>query len=168
MAELDARATAVAWVRAVMDERDLRAAWPLTEPDLRLVLAQHWILSHGGDEVVGSPEGWDTLAAGLAACPPTHLGWEVFAAERLKRWRQYWAGFNSTTWDLRDEPEIPRPGMEIVTFIQPGQKLRTKPGPPIVYRRLAVRRADEPDATWRLAGLEGTSLFRPGWPPTPA
>lgn len=164
MAGLDARGVAVAWVRAVMDDRDLRAAWPLTDADLRLVLVQHWILSRGADDVVGSPDGWETLASRLAACPPTSMAWETFAAERLKRWRLHWVGFNSTTWDLRDEPETPAPDVEVVTFIEPGQKLRTTPGPPIVYRRLAVRRRDD---GWRVAGLDGTTLFRPGWPPTP-
>ncbi|MEO6121674.1 MAG: hypothetical protein ABIW46_09525 [Acidimicrobiales bacterium] len=164
----DARRTAVAWVRAVMDERDLRAAWPLTEADLRLVLVQHWVLSHHEDEdLVGGYEGWPALAAGLAADPPVSALWDRFADERLKRWRQYWAGFSARTWDLRDEPELPRPGLEVVTFIEPGRKLNLKPGAPITFRRLAIRRQVGQDAGWLVAGVDGTNLFRPGWPPGP-
>lgn len=160
------REAALAWVRAVMDDRDLRAAWPLTEPDLRLVLVQHWVLSHHEDvALVGPHEDWNDLAAGLAAEPPASELWEPYAAERLKRWRQYWPGFSAATWDLRDEPEVPRPGLEIVTFIEPGRKLQLKPGSPVTYRRLAVRRHGE---QWLVAGVDGMNLFRPGWPPAPA
>ena len=161
-----ARAAAVAWVRAAMDERDLRAAWPLTEPDLRLVLAQHWVLSHHEDhDLVGPAGGWDPLAAGLAADPPESPLWDRFAAERLKRWRLHWPAFRAATWDLRDEPEVVRPGLEVVTFIEPGRKLNLKPGSPVTYRRLAVRRKGN---VWRVAGVDGRNLFRPGWPPAPA
>lgn len=162
-----ARAVAVAWVRAAMDDRDLAAAWTLTEPDLRLVLAQHWVLSHHEDvELVGLPENFELLAAGLAADPPSASQWGTFATERLRRWRQYWPGFSAVTWDLRDEPESPRPGLEVVTFIEPGRKLQLTPGSPITYRRLAVRA--QGDGTWLVAGVDGANLFRPGWPPVPA
>lgn len=160
-----ARDVAVRWVRAVMDERNLGAAWPLTEPELRLVLVQHWILSHHGDEVVGPPQGWDDLATALAACPSAHPLWDRFASERLKRWRQHWLGFSARTWDLRDGTERPRADAEVITFIEAGQKLRLGPGPPVTYRRLCLRRTGD---EWLLAGVDGTNLFRPGWPPSPA
>lgn len=164
--EATPRDVAVAWVSAVMDEGDLAAAWPLTEADLRLVLVQHWVLSHHDDEaLVGHAGTWDALAAGLAADPPMSDLWEQFAAERLGRWRQYWTGFSARTWDLRDEPEAPRPDVEVVTFIEPGRKLSLKPGAPVTYRRLAVRRRED---AWLVAGVDGTNLFRPGWPPAPA
>lgn len=160
------REVAVSWVRAVMDERDLRAAWRLTEPDLRLVLVQHWVLSHHEEpELVGPFEQWDELAAGLAAEPSTSERWDRFAGERLKRWRRHWPGFSARTWDLRDEREAPRPGLEVVTFIEPGRKLQLTPGGPVTYRRLALRRHGD---AWLVAGVDGTNLFRPGWPPVPA
>lgn len=161
----DARAAAVAWVGAVMDERDLRAAWVLTDGDLRKVLAQHWILSHHGDEVVGQPDTWEKVADGLAACPSAHPLWGVFAAERLKRWRLHWLGFSAQGWDLRDDRESPAPGWEVVTFIEPGRKLSLKPGSPITYRRLALRHGRD---GWLVAGVDGTNIFKPGWPPGPA
>ncbi|MGH9155103.1 MAG: hypothetical protein ACRD1K_04480 [Acidimicrobiales bacterium] len=160
------REVAVAWVAAVMDERDLRAAWPLTEPDLRLVLSQHWIMSNHEDaELVGEPGGWDELAAGLSADPSPSPLWDRFAADRLKRWRLHWVGFSAHTWDLRDGREAPRPDLEVVTFIEPGRKLNLKPGSPVTFRRLALRHRGR---HWRLAGVDGTNLFRPGWPPAPA
>lgn len=162
----DAPGVAVAWVEAVMDRRDLRQAWPLMEPNLRLVLAQHWILSHAeaGSEVVGPQAGWDMLAQGLAAEPSTHPMWDRFAKERLLRWREYWGKFSARTWKVREAERL-GPDLEIVTFAEPRlPALETKPGPPPVFRRLAVRRSH---GTWLVAGLDGRKIFRPGWPPAP-
>ncbi|MGH9282702.1 MAG: hypothetical protein ACRD0S_07165, partial [Acidimicrobiales bacterium] len=92
------------WVRLVMDDRDLAAAWPRTDPPLRKVLAQHWILQ-SEPEVVGPPEGWESMADRLAADPPAHPLWPRFAAERLARWREFWPGFSAVTWGVRDTTE---------------------------------------------------------------
>ena len=161
----DARATAVAWVEAVMDRRDLRAAWPLTDPELRLVLAQHWILSHAeaGADFIGPQAGWDMLAQGLAAEPPSHPLWDRFAKERLRRWREYWGTFRASTWKAGERTDTVRPGVEVVTFAEPRlPALETRPAPPAALRRLAVRRSGD---GWLVAGLDGRNLFRPGWPP---
>ncbi|MDP9389743.1 MAG: hypothetical protein M3Q48_17960 [Actinomycetota bacterium] len=164
-AEDEAAEVARSWVRAVMDERDLARAWPLTDPDLRLVLVQHWILSHEGDDVVGPPEGWDALAEGLAACPPQHPAWDRFAQERLRRWREFWTGFSAVTWGLRHVRASNRPDVWVVTFVEPRGKLMSlKPGPPLEFRHLSVRRREE---GFHVAGLDGGALFKPGWPPTP-
>ena len=162
-----ATATAVDWVEAVMDRKDLRAAWPLMERDLRLVLAQHWILSHAelGSEFIGPQAGWDMLAQGLAADPSNHPLWDRFAKERLSRWGEYWGKFSARTWKVR-ETEMLRPEAVIVTFAEPRlPALETKPGPPAVFRRLALRRRGD---TWLVAGLDGRNVFRPGWPPSKA
>ena len=157
-------AAARAWVRAVMDERDLAKAWPLTDPALRKVLAQHWILQSPPD-LVGPPEGWEAMADRLAEDPPNHPLWPRFAAERLARWREFWTGFSAVTWGVKEHVEI-RPDVVVVSFVEPrGKLMQLKPGPPLEFRRLAVRRTGE---GWLLAGLDGSNLFQPGWPPGPA
>lgn len=159
----EAVAAAVGWVRAVMDERDLGRAWPLTDPPLRTVLVQHWILS-STPEVVGPPEGWDDLAGRLAAVPPASPLWPRFASDRLSRWREFWPGFSAITWGIKDRRES-RPDVVVVTFVEPrGKLMQLRPGPPLEFRRLAVRRT--PDG-WLLAGVDGSNLFAPGWPPVP-
>lgn len=163
----DPAAAAVAWVEAVMDRKDLRAAWPLMERDLRLVLAQHWILSHAelGSDFIGPQPAWDMLAQGLAADPSTHPLWDRFAKERLLRWREYWGRFSARTWKVRETERL-RPDAAIVTFGEPRlPALEAKPGPPPVLRRLALRRRGN---TWLVAGLDGRNVFRPGWPPSKA
>lgn len=156
----------MAWVDAVMDRKDLRAAWPLMEGNLRLVLAQHWVLSHAeaGSDLIGPQAGWDMLAQGLAADPSSHPLWDRFAKERLLRWREYWGDFSARTWKVRDTEQV-GPGLEVVTFAEPRlSALEAKPGPPPVFRRLAVRRTEEKGL---VAGLDGRRIFRPGWPPSP-
>lgn len=154
---------ALAWVRAALDERDLAAAWPLTDPPFRKVLAQHWILNSPPD-VVGPPEQWEALADALAASPSTHPLWERFASERLARWREFWPGFSAVTWGVKARSD-PRPDIAVIAFVEPRGKLMSlRPGPPLDFRHLAVRRT--PDG-WLLAGLDGNHIFRPGWPPAP-
>ncbi len=154
---------ALAWVRAAIDDRDLAAAWPLTDPPFRKVLAQHWILSAPGD-VVGPPEQWEALADALAASPSRHPLWERFAAERLARWREFWPGFSAVTWGVKARSD-PRPDVAVIAMVEPRGKLMSlRPGPPLQFRHLALRRTPE---GWLLAGLDGNHIFRPGWPPAP-
>lgn len=160
-----AAAAAVEWVTAVMDDGDLKAAWPRTHPTLRLVLVQHWILGYQGDPTVGPAEDWDALAAALATAPSTHPLWERFARERLVRWREYWGGFSAQSWKVADLPETAASDLEIVTFLERGVDLEAGTGRPVLARRLAMRRMP---GGWMIAGLDGKALYRPGWPPQPA
>lgn len=161
--EDEAVSVARSWVRAVMDDRDLAAAWPLTDAPMRKVLAQHWILSSSPD-VVGPPEQWEALADRLAASPSNHPLWPQFARDRLARWREFWTGFSAVTWGVKHRTET-RPGVVVVTFVEPrGKLMALRPGPPLEFRRLAVRHSPE---GWQLAGVDGNNIFRPGWPPTP-
>lgn len=40
----DAAAVVMQWLRAVFDDRDLAAAWPVTDEPFRLATAQSWIM----------------------------------------------------------------------------------------------------------------------------
>jgi hypothetical protein len=139
-----------------MDRADLAAAWPLTHPTLRLVLSQHWIWSHRDEGIVdGGEEAWDRLAEALAADPSEHPLWTRFASDRIRRWREFWPGFSTRAWTVREDPEPLGVDLEVVTFVETG-------GPPLPARRFAMR--DTPEG-WLVAGLDGSALFRPGWPP---
>ncbi len=155
-AEVDAgtpQAAALAWVRAVVDERDLAAAWARTDPVLRLVLAQDWVWNHRHDPAVGHDADWDAVARGLAASPSDHPLWERFETELLAMWERTWKGFGSDTWDVVDAPEVLDLDLEIVTFVEKEAALA---------RRFAMRHT--PDG-WLVASVNGDQLFEPGWPP---
>lgn len=157
-------AVARAWVEATMENADLRRAWELTDPDLRLVLCQHWIMSNHEDPEVGAEDS-DALAGALAASPSQHCLWDRFASQRLRRWRQHWGNFSTKTWGIHDERQEVAPGIEVVTFMEKHRLLDwAKPGSPPVTRRFALRSTA---GGWLIAGLDGSALFRPGWPPVP-
>jgi hypothetical protein len=155
---------ATAWVQAAMERNDLAAAWALTDPKLRLVLAQHWIMSRQDNAQV-TAEDPDALAEDLARSPSPHPLWDRFASERLRRWRQHWGAFNTQAWGISEERQQVAPGVEVLTFMEKHRLLAwAKPGSPPVMRRFAMR--STPDG-WMVAGLDGSALFEPGWPPTP-
>ena len=159
-----AQAVALAWVDAAVDRGDLAAAWPLTDPTLRLVLAQEWVWRQG-EELTGSGEDRDQLAAALAATPPEHPLWDRFASDLVTGWRRIWKGFSSRTWGTWDRPEIVGLDLEIVTFLETGgASVSVEPRRAPFARRFLVRHTDE---GWLVAGLHGELVFRPGWPPSP-
>ncbi len=65
-----------------MDDGDLIAAWPLTDPVLRLVLAQDWVWTNRHHPAIGEDRSWEELARGLAAVPPEHARYFLTARER--------------------------------------------------------------------------------------
>jgi hypothetical protein len=144
-----------------MDRGDLRQAWPLTDPTLRLVLAQDWIWAHRHHPWVGHDTDWDGLARALATPRPDHRLWDRFATEVLELWRKMWRGFNSRSWSPRDDPEVLGLDLEIVTFTEtvPG----AGSGRDAFARRFALRHTGD---TWLVASISGDQLFAPGWPPS--
>ena len=160
-----AQQAATRWVKAVMDDGDLKAAWPLTDPVLRLVLAQDWVWMHRHHTMIGHDRSWDDVARGLAAVPPDHELWEIFAAELVDRWRTIWAGFTTGTWLPWEQPEVVGVDLEMVTFLESedGEPVRFEPGRSSLARRFALRHTEE---GWRVAGVSGDQMFVPGWPPS--
>jgi len=158
------QAAARRWVEAVMDNGDLDAAWPLTDPVLRLVLAQDWIWTHRHEPRIGHDRDWESIARELATCPSTHELWESFTQEQIAYWHTIWKGFSTLTWGVWDEPEVVSLDMEMVTFMESdGRPVRFAPGRSAFARRFAMRHGPE---GWLVAGVNGDQLFRPGWPPT--
>jgi hypothetical protein len=160
-----AQEAATRWVKAVMDDGDLTAAWPLTDPVLRLVLAQDWVWTHRHHPMIGHDRSWDEVARGLAAVPSVHELWETFAEELVKRWRKIWAGFTSSSWLAWDQPEVVGLDLEMVTFLESdgGAPVRFEPGRSALARRFALRHTE---TGWLVAGVSGDQMFVPGWPPS--
>lgn len=157
--------TATRWVKAVMDDGDLAAAWPITDPTLRLVLAQDWVWMHRHHPTIGHDASWDEVARGLASCPPAHSLWDAFAEELVSRWRKIWTGFSVRTWSAWDECEVVGLDLEMVTFLERDgtSPVRFEPGRSALARRFALRHTAE---GWRMASVSGDQMFVPGWPPS--
>ena len=147
------QAAAQAWIDDVLHGRDLAAAWPATDPQLRLVLAQDWVWNHRHDPAIGHDHDWDEIATGLAAGPGQHALWDRFAGDLVKLWEQTWRGFGTDAWTVRQEPEILDLDLEVVTFVEQETSLT---------RRFVLRHAG---GRWLVAGVNGDQLFEPGWPP---
>jgi hypothetical protein len=158
------QAVAEAWVRAVMVDRDLRAAWPITDDTLRLVLAQDWIWSFRHHPVIGHDSDWDGLADALATCPSDHRLWDRFASDLIELWQKIWKGFGTDEWTVWDQPEVLGLDLEIVSFVEPDEdEAPTKPGRSTFSRRFALRHTDD---GWKVASINGEQMFVPGWPPS--
>ena len=160
-----AQVAATRWVKTVMDDGDLVAAWPLTDPVLRLVLAQDWVWTHRHHPMLGHDRSWEEVAQGLAAVPPDHELWDRFATELMNRWRKMWSGFSSKDWVAWDQPEVIGLDLEMVTFLESDGKapVRFEPGRSALARRFAMRHTGE---GWRVASVSGDQMFLPGWPPS--
>ena len=141
-----------------MDERDAGAAWPWTDPVLRLVLAQDWVWAHRHRPAIGHHSDWDEVAAGLVAGPAGHRLWSVFAKDLVDRWHTLWKGFSAESWEVCDEPEVIELDVEIVTFVEPEGEGRSA-----LARRFAMRYGED---GWKVASVNGEQFFVPGWPPS--
>jgi hypothetical protein len=147
------QAAAVAWVETVLERGDLRAAWPDTDPILRLVLAQDWVWTNRHDPVIGHDHDWDEIAHGLAAVPPADAFWERFAVDLIGTWQRAWKGFDPRRWFVASTPEIVDLDIEVVSFIE---------RPSTLTRRFAMRHTD---GRWLVASVDGDQWYEPGWPP---
>jgi hypothetical protein len=159
------QAVALAWVEAAVDRADLASAWPLTDPTLRLVLAQEWIWRHSHELPGGGADGRDELATALAEVPSDHPLWPRFATDLMAGWQRVWKGFKASTWGTLDRTEIVSLDLELVTFVETGGARTSSEatGSPFARRFLVRHTADG----WLVAGLDGERVFRPGWPPAP-
>lgn len=160
-----AQEAATRWVQAVMDDADLLAAWPLTDPVLRLVLAQDWVWTNRHHPKIGFDASWDELARALAAVPPASELWDAFAGELVARWRKTWNDLSARTWKPWDQPEVVGLDLEMVTFLESdgGEPVSFQPGRSALARRFAMRHSDD---GWQLASVNGDLMFVPGWPPS--
>src|SRR4051812_28934856 len=85
------------FTRLILEDGDLRGAWPLMDPVLRLVAAQAWLWANRTHPSV-APYDRDEAAAALADLSFDHALWPAFEDTQLAEFRRDWAGFNHTDW----------------------------------------------------------------------
>lgn len=151
------------WLRLVLDQGDVAAAWPLTDPNLRLALVQNLIWAN--QDNLGrpwSPDIGDEMAAALSQSSPTHPDWPAMQRGLLRILRGVWEGSPPpSTWGAM-RPRVVDPVHELLVFVpdipegqyvQPGG---TVGGYPILM--------SSQDDGWLVAGFQEFPPT-PGWPP---
>ncbi|MGH2721174.1 MAG: hypothetical protein ACRDJO_06170 [Actinomycetota bacterium] len=154
--------SAWSWVATVVESGDLAAAWPHTDPNLRLVLAQSWIFTHRTKPPVS---GWnrEELARGLVPVGSRHPLWAAFAARQVEKLRAWWGNPNLDEWGASIKGRVMAADHELIRFTpiesRPGRLPRpsSKGGGHLVL----VRAFEE---QWLVAGFDRNPP-RPGWPP---
>lgn len=146
------------WFSAVVGERDLRSAWAITTDDLRLALAQSWLITTDRADL-----GADARARAIADGDPGAL-WDEFEQWRLTRWLTLtWTDVVEDGFSTYSEPEFAAPEICFVRFV-PGQISAQvdSDSEPMWMITFTLRYDAE---GWRVAGI-GRRLPVPGWPPT--
>lgn len=139
-------ATALEWVRTAIGEQDLARAWPLTDPDLRRLIAQSWMIN----EAMDARADRDDLVEQLAAeTPPAGVLWNRLCT--------------STRWGTMSATDPVSPGVELVRLVDEAETRSTVPagGAAVLVQNITVRYSER----WRVCAV-GRSIPRPGWPPT--
>jgi hypothetical protein len=154
--------SAWSWLATVIESGDLGAAWPQTDPNLRLVLAQSWIWTHRTKPPVSR---WnrEELARGLVPVGSRHPLWPAFATRQVEKLRAWWGNLNLDEWGASIKGRVMAADHELVRFspieARPGQLPR--PAPKGGGRVLLMRALDD---QWVVAGFDRDPP-RPGWPP---
>jgi len=142
-------------------ERDLRAAWPALDEDLRLALAQQWVLDNSA-ELDRDGYNRDEVAAAIAADEPEHPLWRHFERVHLRGFDQVLPP--AETWGIGANTRLIAPDIEVLflhdisdmpdTQWQPGEERHVYP--------ILMRWDGE---AWRVRNF-GTEIEPvPGWPP---
>jgi hypothetical protein len=154
--------SAYAWLTAAVQDADLAAAWPDTDPNLRLVLVQSWICANRSRPPVS---GWnrEELARGLTPARSTHPLWAPFAARQVEKLRAWWGNPNLDEWGATIKGRVVPSEYELIRFAPAVPKgghvpKRASPG---AGRLLLVRATSE---GWVVAGFDRNPPV-PGWPP---
>lgn len=104
------------WAKAIEDG-DLGAAWPYTDENLRLVIAQNWVWRHRAGEELAACDIEDVVRR-LASDPLADPLWSHFAADQLHELRS--DGFDLGTWGAASRPRPIAVDYEVVIFVESG------------------------------------------------
>ncbi|WP_181387255.1 toll/interleukin-1 receptor domain-containing protein [Streptomyces sp. Act143] len=145
-------AAARAWLECVRGGYR-REIWSGLDPDLRLSLAQDWILANKDHpDIARRPR--DELANALASRSPEHPLADPLVSSRAELLYQHFAAWDPCTWDVSGTS---RPVGRDYQVVLP----TPVDGPPSKEMPLLMRRVDR---IWRVANFRPAYVI-PGWPP---
>ncbi len=154
-------AAAQDWLRLVKRRR-MAEVWQRIDRDLRLTLAQSWIIAN---EDHPGLKGYDKdeLAATLARSrPPRHPLLKPFFATQLSEFSSAYATYGVDTWGAAERPRRFKLDLELVILMKSdGELFVWEPGMERLAFPLLMRRQL---GDWYVASLEA-AIPHPGWPP---
>jgi hypothetical protein len=145
------------WLRLILIEHDVPAAWRLTAPEYRLALVQAIIFLNEQDPLLMGYER-DDLARGLAVTDPDHPLWASFASLLAEEFLVDLGAMDPENLAAATARPI-APGLELVLIPHRG-------GDPIEPPEMQAHGIllKFQDDGWAVAGLSGRPAV-PGWPP---
>jgi hypothetical protein len=141
-------AAARRWLTAVLTDRDLRAAWRLTDPDWRRELAEAWLAANAAHPLVARYRS-ATTASKLAQAHGHDPLWRAFAATQLREFTHQWGAVDLETWEWASRPRPYAPGYEIALLVEALDVPEERP-----VRALPLIMRHVPGVGWRMAGVD--------------
>jgi hypothetical protein len=150
------------WITAVIQGGSLAEAWPATDPNLRLALAQSWIWNNRSRPPVS---GWprEELARGLSAARSSHPLWQAFADRQVEKLRSWWGNPNLDDWGATVKGSVLPSAYELIRFAPIRTQAGRVPKPPTKADGRLVLMCSTGEQ-WLLAAFDRTPPI-PGWPP---
>jgi hypothetical protein len=152
-------AAARAWLECLARGED-REAWKGLDRDLRLALAQEWILANQAHPQVSSHD-WDQLAADLARREPAHPLAEPMLSGKLAVLRAHYAVWDAETWGAAGTPHRIGVDYEVVEWAPADDGILVVDAQRLSEFPLLLRRVGP---EWLVANFRVAYVI-PGWPP---
>jgi hypothetical protein len=154
--------SAWAWLECVVESGDLDAAWPATDPNLRLALVQSWIWNNRTRPPVSA---WnrEELARALTPDRPGHPLWSVFAPKQVEKLRAWWGNPDLDAWGASIKARVVPSDYELIRFTPMDTRPGSVPKPPSKREGRLVLLRGTPEG-WVVSGFDRQPPT-PGWPP---
>jgi tetratricopeptide (TPR) repeat protein len=160
-AEGSARAAVYQWL-SLIKAGDILEAWKNLDRNVRLAMAQWWILGNADHPQLTGVDR-DELAAALSAVQPDHALAQPFLVTQLARLQQGYVGVDTRHWGAAEKRRMYKMDYEIVILMATyGEETEWQPGMANPSATFLMRRGL---GKWLISGFNG-AIIRPGWPPT--
>jgi hypothetical protein len=155
-----ARAALQDWLSLVQNGK-MREAWKITDRDLRLSLAQDWILANNQHpNLIGFNR--DDLAVALSALEPSGKFAEPFLSSQLRKFQNTYQHIDLADWGAAERQRRFKIEYELVILSPTKGEFVTWEGNTSLRATVFILRRRLHD--WHIAGF-GDEIAVPGWPP---
>ena len=100
----------------MLRDRDLRAAWRLTHPDLRRQLVSAWVEANKNHPHL-RPRDYAELTVRLAEVDSSDPLWDGYAMTQLREFGERWSHIDLKTWGWGTDPRPLAPDRELAILV---------------------------------------------------